>query len=231
MDQEKIGNLIKKLRKENNLTQNEFALKYGVTYQAVSKWENGKNMPDILLLKQICSDYNLNVNDFLSGNFKKKKSSKKVIILLVTLLFILALFSAYFILKHNDNIVLDKLSSSCEDFVISGSIAYNNNKASIKIEDVTYCGSDFDKEYDFIMCTLYETNNGVINKIDSVSSSSKTTLNKFLNEVKFDINNYSKTCKEYGNDNLYIEVSLKSINSLEISHKIPLKLDNCSNKE
>lgn len=231
MDQEKIGNLIKKIRKKNNLTQNEFAVRYGVTYQAVSKWENGKNMPDISLLKQICSDYNLNVNDFLSGNIKKKKISKRYVILLCSLILILILFLFYFILRHNDNIVLDRLSSSCEDFVISGSIAYNNNKASIKIEDVSYCGSDFDKEYDYIMCTLYETNNGTINKIDSVSTSSKTTLNKFLNEVKFDINNYSKTCKEYGNDNLYIEVMLKSLDSLEISHKIPLKLDNCSNKE
>ena len=41
MDQEKIGKLIKVIRKKNNLTQAEFAEKYGVTYQAVSKWENG----------------------------------------------------------------------------------------------------------------------------------------------------------------------------------------------
>ena len=54
MNQEKIGSLIKKIRKENNLTQQDFAKKYGVTYQAVSKWENGKNIPDIALLKEIC---------------------------------------------------------------------------------------------------------------------------------------------------------------------------------
>ena len=53
MDQKRIGNLIKELRKKNNLTQEKFAEKYGVTYQAVSKWENGKNIPDISLLKQI----------------------------------------------------------------------------------------------------------------------------------------------------------------------------------
>ena len=38
MDTEKIGQLIKKIRKENHLTQKQFADKYGVTYQAVSKW-------------------------------------------------------------------------------------------------------------------------------------------------------------------------------------------------
>ena len=68
MDQNKIGNLIKELRKKDNLTQEKFAEKYGVTYQAVSKWENGKNIPDISLLKQICDDYNIDINDLLDGN-------------------------------------------------------------------------------------------------------------------------------------------------------------------
>ena len=39
MDQERIGKFIKEIRTKNNLSQNEFAKKYGVTYQAVSKWE------------------------------------------------------------------------------------------------------------------------------------------------------------------------------------------------
>lgn len=41
MNQEKISNLIKQLRKKENLTQAQFANKYNVTFQAVSKWENG----------------------------------------------------------------------------------------------------------------------------------------------------------------------------------------------
>ena len=65
MDQEKIGKLIKEIRKKNNLTQAEFAEKYGVTYQAVSKWENGKNIPDVSLLKEISKDFNVNIEDLL----------------------------------------------------------------------------------------------------------------------------------------------------------------------
>ena len=68
MNQEKISQLIKKIRTDNNLTQSQFANKYNVTYQAVSKWENGKNLPDITLLTQICRDFEIDINDFLEGN-------------------------------------------------------------------------------------------------------------------------------------------------------------------
>jgi transcriptional regulator with XRE-family HTH domain len=51
MNPEKIGQFIKEIRVKNNLTQKDLADKYNVTYQAVSKWENGKNLPDILLIR------------------------------------------------------------------------------------------------------------------------------------------------------------------------------------
>ena len=56
MDQEKFGKFIKQIRKDHNLTQKQLAEKYNVTYQAVSKWETGKNMPDISLIKQIAKE-------------------------------------------------------------------------------------------------------------------------------------------------------------------------------
>ena len=44
---ETMGQIIRKLRKERNLTQEELAEQLGVTFQAVSKWENDTGMPDI----------------------------------------------------------------------------------------------------------------------------------------------------------------------------------------
>ena len=77
MDQEKFGKLIKEIRKKNNLTQKQFADKYNVTYQAVSKWENGLNMPDTALMKQISEDFGLSIDELLSGEYKKTTQKKR----------------------------------------------------------------------------------------------------------------------------------------------------------
>ena len=55
MDQIKIGNFITKCRKDKKLTQTELANKLGITDKAISKWETGRCMPDISLLKNLCS--------------------------------------------------------------------------------------------------------------------------------------------------------------------------------
>ena len=50
MDQKKIGNLLKKLRSEKGLTQEQLAEILNVSNRTVSRWETGSNMPDISLL-------------------------------------------------------------------------------------------------------------------------------------------------------------------------------------
>ena len=98
MNQEKIGKTIKEIRQKSNLTQSAFAEKYNVTYQAVSKWENGKNLPDMSLLKQICDDYNIDINDLLDGNLTPiKNKSIKYIIFAVILLIIIFIITIIFL--------------------------------------------------------------------------------------------------------------------------------------
>lgn len=76
MTPENVSKFIKNLRKKNNLTQKKLAEELGVTYQAVSKWENGKNIPDIEILKLICDKYNVNIEDII-GTKKKRIITKK----------------------------------------------------------------------------------------------------------------------------------------------------------
>ena len=98
MDQEKIGNFIANLRKENNMTQEQLAEKLGVNVKSVSRWENGRNLPDHSLLKELCNIFNISINEFYDG--KKNKKTKKIIkiflfyiIVSITGVFILPTFS------------------------------------------------------------------------------------------------------------------------------------------
>ena len=62
---EKFEERFVRLRKENNLTQEDVANKLGISPQAVSKWENGISMPDISLLVDIASMFNVSVDTLL----------------------------------------------------------------------------------------------------------------------------------------------------------------------
>lgn len=74
MDQEKIGKFIAELRKEKKLTQIDLANKLGITDRAISKWENGRGMPDLSLLSPLCEILNISINELLSGSKLDKKN-------------------------------------------------------------------------------------------------------------------------------------------------------------
>lgn len=73
MDQERIGKFIAELRKEKNLTQEQLAEKLGITNRAISKWENGRGMPDLSLMKPLCNELDITINELLSGEKIDKK--------------------------------------------------------------------------------------------------------------------------------------------------------------
>ena len=91
MNQEKIGQFIKKIRQDNKLTQKELADKLGVTYQAVSKWENGKNVPDISIIKEMSKMFNVDIDEILDGEKKDKKKSIYPLFLVILLIVLLIL--------------------------------------------------------------------------------------------------------------------------------------------
>lgn len=63
---ETMGQIIRRLRKERNLTQEELAEQLGVTFQAVSKWENDSGMPDISQVVPLATVFNVST-DVLFG--------------------------------------------------------------------------------------------------------------------------------------------------------------------
>ena len=77
MDQIKIGKFIAECRKKNNLTQMQLAEKLNITDRAISKWENGKAMPDSSIMLDLCNELNISVNDLLSGEIIGKDAYNK----------------------------------------------------------------------------------------------------------------------------------------------------------
>lgn len=67
MDQIKIGKFIAEKRKEKQLTQMQLAEKLSITDRAVSKWENGKALPDASIMLDLCALLGITVNDLLCG--------------------------------------------------------------------------------------------------------------------------------------------------------------------
>lgn len=231
MNPDKIGKFIKKLRKDNNLTQKDLADKYGVTYQAVSKWENGINLPDVTLIRQMSKDFNISVESILDGEISKNKDNKKkdIIILIVLLLIIVSLI--LFLLSNNSNSFKFKtVSSSCNEFNVSGSLAYDKNKSSIYISNINYCGGDDTTLYKEIQCNLYEEHNNINTKISSCKSKTGSIkLEDYLNSVKLNIDDYKQSCSKYSDNSLYLEINATQNDNKVITYKIPLKLnDNCS---
>ena len=82
MDQVRIGQFIAECRKKKDLTQAQLAERLGITDRAVSKWENGRSMPDSSIMLALCKELEISVNDLLCGevvsmeNYNKELENK-----------------------------------------------------------------------------------------------------------------------------------------------------------
>ena len=82
MTQENIGKFIMEKRKEKNMTQEQFAEKLGVSNRSISRWENGKTMPDFSLFPEICETLEISVSELLEGKSIQKEHTHLIIELL-----------------------------------------------------------------------------------------------------------------------------------------------------
>ena len=225
MNQEEIGNKIKQIRIDNNLTQREFADIFGVTYQAVSKWENGKNLPDISIMKLICDKYNYNLDELLGNKNNKPKSKKKLHYIILFVVIILAIIGLVFFIINRSNFHFGTINSTCDEFKISGSVAYNSSKTSIYISDVKYCGEENNTNYKRIESTLFLSKNNVDKSIYS-DSKDNISLNDYLDNFSMQVN--SNICINFDGELLLSIIAYDQDEKATI-YKIPLTLsDSCS---
>ncbi len=79
MNKVHIGNYITKKRKTIKLTQEQLAEKLGISSKTISKWENGKTLPDYSLVEELCKILKITSSELFNGEDNKKNSDKQII--------------------------------------------------------------------------------------------------------------------------------------------------------
>lgn len=77
IDQQKIGGFLRDLRKEKGMTQEEIAEKFGVSSKSVSRWENGRTLPDLAILVELADYYEVDIKELIDGERKSETMEKE----------------------------------------------------------------------------------------------------------------------------------------------------------
>ncbi len=170
LDLVKVGNFIAKLRKENGLTQEELANKLMISDKAVSKWEGGKNLPDIECQRQICKLFNISLEELHNGerDLKKRKKTRRIFkentvfkILIICLFPVFVFLFVFFIINYRaikiyysrDN-RKDSESSLIADFLI-----IKNRKQLLLMFDHMTPVNDTINDSDLVTLNIYSNDN------------------------------------------------------------------------
>jgi len=141
MNQEKIGKLIAKMRKEKGLTQQELGDKVGVGYRAVSKWETGLTLPDISIINELSNILGITADELLKGELQKKptepKQAKRKLLLIIPIIIVLATISILFIIKYNKEYKYT-LDANDNYSHVEGAAIFKGNKMTLNIDKITF---------------------------------------------------------------------------------------------
>lgn len=236
MNQEKIGKFIYDLRKKYNLTQAELANRLHVTAQAVSKWENGRGVPDIELLKRLSEEFDVSISELIEGEKDSNKDKRKIGIIVGVLLVIviIVIVVILWIKKDDGTFTFSSLICNNDSFSVSGVIAYNDAKKSIYISNIHYCDEEKEEPKAVgVECILYEVDNGKEKKIAEYGSldnkNNSDFISKYLEDVEFNIDDYECGCNSTTCNNLHIKINALNIDGNIISYDIPLEVNSTCN--
>ena len=77
MNQVKIGEFLRELRKGKGLTQEQLAEQFNTSRRSVSRWETGSNMPDVGLLIEIADFFDVDIREIIDGERKSENMEKE----------------------------------------------------------------------------------------------------------------------------------------------------------
>ena len=202
----KTGEIIEKHRKEKKLTQEELANKLGVSKSAISKWENGNNLPDITLLEPLSEILGIDkLLLFTSENAAKEEISDRVKIIkrknyfkaiLISTAFIFSIiFTNYITYKSNkhklsmieDNqTVVYRFYSTDEEYYVNGYIIFQDNQSTIVFDKLEVQKKNERSIKDKIKSAelhFYVNDTAVLKSTKSVSENNSNDINHVLQDI------------------------------------------------
>lgn len=210
MNQEKVGKFIAEMRKEKKLTQEDIANHFGITSQAVSKWERGINAPDISILKELAQVLNVEVIELLNGekiNLKKenvndtminsiefyenrtKKKYGKICYVITLFFFVVLSILLLFYGINNYNKIKVYTITSDDILSVSGKIMFNPKQKCLLIGRILYndiyTGTDKELKVKAINIKIEASNQVFIQtgNMESVSYNEIKNINEYLREI------------------------------------------------
>ncbi len=174
IDNEKVGKFIENLRKEKGLTQQDLADILSVSNQAVSKWEGGRNLPDIAIQRAICDTFNITMEELHAGerDIKKRNKTKKIrkenkifSIALMCIVPVMVFFVVYFIINFRALKIYYSNSqiTNEENFIRANLLIFKlPRKLIIFINNIYPCNYEV-KDSDLLDLKLYSGNKKLLN--------------------------------------------------------------------
>ena len=230
---------IKKIRKDNKMSQDDIAEILNVTRQTISNWENGKNYPDIETLVKISDKFNISLDILLKENMnmvkeidKNVKDTKKYKIILKVimsiLIFLIVIFIIYnFMYFNSKDRIENKFNETIEKYNFS--INRDGYYSMIYSDDIIFGVPNqkmprlLDFHLDFYAKHLYCNIDNGINHIKIIWSeyndfsasikNQETEKTIYIDFSKDDFNNYEKLSDELKYDkDLLKEIIIKGNN-------------------
>ena len=104
----KFGDIIREHRKLKNMTQEELGNKLFVSKQAISKWENGRSLPDLDTTQKLIEILEIDANEVLGGTVQDVKKNRKMIITFIVIIAIIsALLCALIGIQYFEKILIE----------------------------------------------------------------------------------------------------------------------------
>ncbi len=244
MNLNKIGNFIRDLRNEKGLSQTKLADMIPITRQAVSRWEQGKSLPDSQTLIILSEIFDVSIDEIINGerNLEKQEVAatlnlidgynsksahlKKVTIISVAIIaFLLILFLGYYFFNSYNSIKVYRINGEGSNFISKdGIMITTKQKTYLRLGELRK--KDNDKEIKSVKLYFIDKNdNERVLYEDSKTDILLTTYYGYDNifsekELKNVINNlYLEIQYEEGQEKIQLKVKKDFSNNLWFYNK------------